>query len=64
MCVGVCVCVCVGGWGCVCVYMYHAPGLLHPGWGQETVISSEFRKVLQISQPLVQEYGMKLSLKL
>ena len=31
---------------------------------QETVISSEFRKVLQISQPLVQEYGMKLSLKL
>ena len=31
---------------------------------QETVISSEFRKVLPISQPLVQEYGMKLSLKL
>ena len=31
---------------------------------QETVVSSEFRKVLQISQPLVQEYGMKLSLKL
>ena len=32
---------------------------------QETVISgTEFLKVLQISQPLVQEYGMKLSLKL
>ena len=30
----------------------------------ETVISSEFLKVLQISQPLVQEYEMKMSVKL
>ena len=31
---------------------------------QETVIYSEFRNALQISQPLVQEYGIKLLQKL